>query len=113
MVAETLSYGPERNRDSRVWFGLCSTAFWQVLGTLYIRTVIGWDGGGITDNWSDADNWSINALPTSADDVEFDVRTGLQGDELRAALAEFDAWLRADPRGEAHPAPGADAYASL
>lgn len=30
-----------------------------------------WDGGGATNNWSDAVNWSGDAVPTSADDAVF------------------------------------------
>ena len=32
---------------------------------------ITWDGGGSTNNWSEANNWSSNSLPTSADSVVF------------------------------------------
>ena len=28
-----------------------------------------WDGGALTLNWNDADNWEPNAVPTAADDV--------------------------------------------
>lgn len=28
-----------------------------------------WDGGGLTLNWNDADNWNPNSVPTAADDV--------------------------------------------
>ncbi|MGH9821411.1 MAG: hypothetical protein ACRD43_14690, partial [Pyrinomonadaceae bacterium] len=31
-----------------------------------------WDGGGLTNNWSDAANWSDDIIPTSGDDVIFD-----------------------------------------
>ncbi|MGH3085950.1 MAG: hypothetical protein ACRDSJ_01365, partial [Rubrobacteraceae bacterium] len=31
-----------------------------------------WDGGGDTNNWSEAANWSGDTVPTSADDVVFD-----------------------------------------
>lgn len=31
-----------------------------------------WDGGGATNNWSTAANWSDDAAPTNADDVVFD-----------------------------------------
>jgi hypothetical protein len=30
---------------------------------------VSWDGGAATANWSDANNWSANALPTADDDV--------------------------------------------
>ncbi|MCD9185934.1 MAG: hypothetical protein LUM44_05845 [Pyrinomonadaceae bacterium] len=30
-----------------------------------------WDGGGVTNNWSEAANWSGDSVPTSADDVIF------------------------------------------
>ena len=31
-----------------------------------------WDGGGATNNWSDATNWSGDVVPGSGDDVVFD-----------------------------------------
>jgi hypothetical protein len=31
-----------------------------------------WDGGGMTNNWSEAANWSDDTLPASGDDVVFD-----------------------------------------
>lgn len=31
-----------------------------------------WDGGGLTNNWSEAANWSGDTVPTSSDDVVFD-----------------------------------------
>src|SRR5687767_3854818 len=34
---------------------------------------ISWDGGGDGVNWSDANNWSSNALPTAADDVTISI----------------------------------------
>ncbi len=30
-----------------------------------------WDGGGLTNNWSDCDNWSTNICPVAADSVTF------------------------------------------
>lgn len=30
-----------------------------------------WDGGGVTNNWSDCDNWSTNICPTSLDTITF------------------------------------------
>jgi hypothetical protein len=30
-----------------------------------------WDGGGSTNNWSEAANWSSDIVPTSADSVSF------------------------------------------
>ena len=34
---------------------------------------VAWDGGGDGTNWSDANNWSSNAVPGAADDVTIDV----------------------------------------
>jgi len=31
-----------------------------------------WDGGGATNNWSEAANWSGDAVPTSVDTAQFD-----------------------------------------
>jgi hypothetical protein len=31
-----------------------------------------WDGGGVTNNWSEAANWSTNTVPTTTDSVIFD-----------------------------------------
>lgn len=31
-----------------------------------------WDGGGVTNNWSEAANWSDNVVPGAGDDVTFD-----------------------------------------
>src|SRR5437660_1487717 len=31
-----------------------------------------WDGGGSTNNWSEAANWSGDAAPVAGDDVVFD-----------------------------------------
>lgn len=31
-----------------------------------------WDGGGLTNNWSDPNNWSGDTVPSSSDDVVFD-----------------------------------------
>ncbi len=41
--------------------------WWQVAGD----AVITWDGGGTTNNWSEAANWSGDTLPTSSDSVIF------------------------------------------
>ena len=30
-----------------------------------------WDGGGTTESWFDADNWSGNTVPTSIDNATF------------------------------------------
>ena len=30
-----------------------------------------WDGGGATDNWSDADNWDLDSVPTALSEVIF------------------------------------------
>ncbi len=38
-----------------------------------VLAAVSWDGGGDGVNWSDPDNWSGNALPTSADDVTISV----------------------------------------
>lgn len=35
------------------------------------RAVVTWDGGGATNNWSEALNWSTDALPTAADVATF------------------------------------------
>src|SRR5690348_9349206 len=31
-----------------------------------------WDGGGTTNNWSEAANWSGDTVPVAGDDVTFD-----------------------------------------
>ena len=31
-----------------------------------------WDGGGVTNNWSDCDNWSSDTCPGSSDLAQFD-----------------------------------------
>lgn len=31
-----------------------------------------WDGGGATNNWSEAANWSGDTVPDAGDDVVFD-----------------------------------------
>src|SRR5258707_3350956 len=31
-----------------------------------------WDGGGATNNWSEAANWSGDAVPVAGDNVTFD-----------------------------------------
>jgi hypothetical protein len=36
-------------------------------------TSLTWDGGAATDDWSLADNWNPNGVPTSQDDVTIDV----------------------------------------
>lgn len=40
-----------------------------VIPTDVKAAAISWDGGASTANWSDANNWSGNALPTAEDDV--------------------------------------------
>ncbi|HUS83960.1 MAG TPA: hypothetical protein VMX56_02360, partial [Anaerolineales bacterium] len=34
--------------------------------------IITWDGGGTTNNWSEAANWSLDVVPGSADTATFD-----------------------------------------
>ncbi|MBX7251652.1 MAG: hypothetical protein K1X50_06675, partial [Candidatus Promineofilum sp.] len=48
-----------------------STAFarWLPAGPLATKT---WDGGGATNNWSEAANWSGDIVPAPTDDVIFD-----------------------------------------
>ena len=48
-----------------VLFGLF---FFMTLAHIDAAT-IRWDGGAGTDQWSDANNWSTNTVPTSSDDV--------------------------------------------
>ncbi|AHF94429.1 hypothetical protein OPIT5_15700 [Opitutaceae bacterium TAV5] len=38
---------------------------------------IKWDGGGGNSTWTTPTNWSGDILPTSADDVTFDINTGM------------------------------------
>ena len=38
-----------------------------------LLSAVSWDGGGDGTNWTDPNNWSNNALPTSADDVTINV----------------------------------------
>src|SRR5262245_61544686 len=35
-------------------------------------SVVTWDGGGATSNWSEGTNWSGNVVPGASDDVIFD-----------------------------------------
>jgi RHS repeat-associated protein len=62
---------PSRNSYlSRRWGA--ARKVWQRLESLESRlllTAVSWDGGGDGVNWTSADNWSNNAVPTSADDV--------------------------------------------
>ncbi len=44
-------------------------AHYRSNATLVTRT---WDGGGVTNNWSDAANWSGDVVPTSDDSAVFD-----------------------------------------
>jgi len=37
-----------------------------------VLTAVTWDGGGATNNWSEAANWSSNIIPAPGDDVTFD-----------------------------------------
>lgn len=37
-----------------------------------VMTAKTWDGGGATNNWSDAANWSGDTMPVAGDDVTFD-----------------------------------------
>jgi len=37
---------------------------------------ITWDGGGLTNNWSEAANWSGDVVPGTSDDVIFDATSG-------------------------------------
>ncbi|HVE57652.1 MAG TPA: hypothetical protein VNB22_12535, partial [Pyrinomonadaceae bacterium] len=43
-----------------------------------------WDGGGATNNWSEAANWTCDALPTASDTVIFD------GTSAKAATVDID-----------------------
>lgn len=45
-----------------------------------------WDGGGTTNNWSDAVNWSGNTLPISTTDATFDA-TSTKDSTIDAAFA--------------------------
>lgn len=47
--------------------GLFHFASQSVLAASYT-----WDGGGLTSNWSDCDNWNTNVCPVAADTVTFD-----------------------------------------
>jgi len=40
-------------------------------------TTVTWDGEGLTDNWSDADNWSTNSIPSQVDDIIIDSNNGV------------------------------------
>src|SRR3982751_6940414 len=40
-----------------------------------LLAAVTWDGGGDGTNWSDAQNWSNNVVPTSGDDVTINVPT--------------------------------------
>ena len=42
---------------------------------LNAQTVVTWDGGGTTDDWSDAANWSLDALPTASEIADLDGNT--------------------------------------
>jgi len=43
-----------------------------LLGSSAFAVPVTWDGGGLTNNWSDGDNWSAGSPPASGDDVIFD-----------------------------------------
>ncbi len=45
-------------------------AIWHILSTQ--SATYTWDGGGISDNWNDCDNWSTNICPTVTDIAVFD-----------------------------------------
>ncbi|MDD4938793.1 MAG: filamentous hemagglutinin N-terminal domain-containing protein [Candidatus Omnitrophica bacterium] len=45
-----------------------------------------WDGGGTTNNWSDAVNWSGNAVPLSTEDATFNA-TSIKDSTVDAAFA--------------------------
>ena len=45
----------------------------ELLEQRTLLAAVTWDGEAGTLNWSDANNWSNNALPTSVDDVSIDI----------------------------------------
>src|SRR3990172_2433699 len=64
-------WGISGTRDAKT----LTKAFFQSIfgaGTAQAQATITWDGGGSTDNWSEATNWSTDTVPTSSDDVIFD-----------------------------------------
>ena len=46
-----------------------------ILPSRVIAAAVSWDGGASTANWSDANNWSGDALPTADDDVTINLST--------------------------------------
>lgn len=50
-------------------FGIFIVLFSQTITANAVSRT--WDGGGATNNWSDAANWSGDVAPTSADDAVF------------------------------------------
>src|SRR5438874_9609393 len=47
----------------------------ELLERRTLLAAVAWDGGGDKMNWSDALNWSTDAVPGAADDVTIDVPT--------------------------------------
>ncbi len=52
-----------------------SNSAFQSLESRRMLAAVSWDGGAGTSNWTDANNWSTNSLPTAADDVTINVAT--------------------------------------
>ncbi len=44
----------------------------ETLESRALLAAVTWDGGGLTDNWSDALNWSDDNIPDAAADITFD-----------------------------------------
>jgi hypothetical protein len=65
-------------------------------------TAVNWDGGGDGSNWSDANNWSNNQVPTAGDDVSINVAanpTVVVASSFTATARSLDCWEAIDIRG--------------
>ncbi len=56
-----------------LWSSLLLLTFYSSVASAAVT----WDGGATTTSWTDAANWSTNAVPTSTDDVDIPASSGL------------------------------------
>ncbi len=69
-IARTLTFSPRS--DHR--FGPAQRTTWLQLETLEARLVLAthvWDGGAVSNNWTNATNWVGNVAPVAGDDLVF------------------------------------------
>ena len=65
-----------------------SAPFGDVIGARLVQDACFWDGGGVTNNWSEAANWDSDTVPTSDDHVLVRAATtGVTGGAVNASFS--------------------------